>query len=417
MSKIQSVKSMIFNNKKVIENYVFMTILQLLNSFFYLLIYPYLIRVLGNENYGTFVFATSVVSYFSLFINFGLGMPGVKSIAESKDDIKKQSDTVSCIFTAQTYLFFISVVLFCIMLYTIPVFKANYWVFIWCFLLVYSNVLFPRWYFQGIQNMKVITYINLAFKIISLPFIIFFVEEKDDLEVYAMIVSMSTLLGAFIAFRMLYWKYGLRVEWVRISRLRVWFKDGAPFFFSHLSGYFKEYSTPIIIGMFFGMKEVAIYDLAYRVVFVPKTLFMNVNVAIFPKLITANIQPRLVKKIIGAEVFASLVVMGMIIVFGRWIIQIMGGDMMMDSYYLSVLLSITILVSMVVGAYNNFVFIPKGKYYFITVNQILSLTSFLIFTLLGLFIYRDILVFGGVIAISGLLEIVYCKFMAKKCRV
>lgn len=415
MSKIQSVKSMIFNNKKVIENYVFMTILQLLNSFFYLLIYPYLIRVLGNENYGTFVFATSVVSYFSLFINFGLGMPGVKSIAESKDDIKKQSDTVSCIFTAQTYLFFISVVLFCIMLYTIPVFKANYWVFIWCFLLVYSNVLFPGWYFQGIQNMKVITYINLAFKIISLPFIIFFVEEKDDLEVYAMIVSMSTLLGAFIAFGMLYWKYGLRVEWVRISRLRVWFKDGAPFFYSHLSGYLKEYSIPIIIGTFFGMKEVAIYDLANRIILVPRTLFMNVNTAIFPKLVV-DAKANIVKKIIWAEALASFLVILIIAIFGRWIIRIMGGDMMMDSYYLSILLSITVLTWMVVGAYNNFVFIPKGRYYFITKNQVLALVSFLAFSILGLFLYKDILVFGAALAFSGLLEIAYCVLITKKIR-
>ena len=34
-----------------------MTILQILNFLFYLLIYPYLIRVLGAENYGLYVFA------------------------------------------------------------------------------------------------------------------------------------------------------------------------------------------------------------------------------------------------------------------------------------------------------------------------------------------------------------------------
>ena len=33
------------------------------------------------------------------------------------------------------------------------------------------------------------------------------------------------------------------------------------------------------------MKEVAIYDLANKIVMVPRTIFMSVNAAIFPKLI------------------------------------------------------------------------------------------------------------------------------------
>ena len=44
------------NNTKVVENYAFMTILQVLNICFYLLIYPFLIRVLGAESYGLYAF-------------------------------------------------------------------------------------------------------------------------------------------------------------------------------------------------------------------------------------------------------------------------------------------------------------------------------------------------------------------------
>ena len=43
-SKINNFKLIISNNKTVIENYFFMTVLQIINSFFYLLIYPYLIK-------------------------------------------------------------------------------------------------------------------------------------------------------------------------------------------------------------------------------------------------------------------------------------------------------------------------------------------------------------------------------------
>ena len=69
--KVHSLRILVFNNKKIIENYFFMTVLQVLNSFFYLLIYPYLIRALGGSAYGLYVFATSISTYFLFVINFG----------------------------------------------------------------------------------------------------------------------------------------------------------------------------------------------------------------------------------------------------------------------------------------------------------------------------------------------------------
>ena len=111
-NKIKNLKSVVFNNKSVIENYFFMTILQILNSFFYLLIYPYLIRVLGSEGYGTFVFATSVATYFLFFINFGFDLPATKAIAENAENRYNQRNILSCIFTSKSYLFIISSLVF-----------------------------------------------------------------------------------------------------------------------------------------------------------------------------------------------------------------------------------------------------------------------------------------------------------------
>ena len=60
---ISELKKTFVNNKKVVENYFFMTLLLVLNSFFGLLIYPYIIRTLGAEAYGTYIFASTVVNY------------------------------------------------------------------------------------------------------------------------------------------------------------------------------------------------------------------------------------------------------------------------------------------------------------------------------------------------------------------
>ena len=412
-NKIKNFKSVVFNNKSVIENYFFMTILQILNSFFYLLIYPYLIRVLGSEGYGTFVFATSVATYFLFFINFGFDLPATKAIAENAENRYNQRNILSCIFTSKSYLFIISSLVFGILLFTVPVFEKNKEVFLLCFFNVYSFVLFPQWYFQGIQKMKIVTYIQLGLKLASLPLIFLLIKSPQDLILYVFIISITNILGSLIAYLIIRLKYKIDISWVKPNRLKVWFKESQPFFFSSLAGSIKEYSIPIIIGSFFGMKDVAIYDLANKIIIVPRTIFMGVNSAIFPKLIV-NIRNNLVKKIIRTEFFVSFSVVVVIIVFGKFIVKFMGGSGMENSYYLAVLLGFTVVSWLVVGAFINFVFIPNDKNYFITANQVIAMVAFFIFCIGGLMIYNNIIIFGVAMALSGMLEILYCVYITKK---
>lgn len=411
--RINSVKNVVVSNKKIIENYFFMTILQVLNSFFYLLIYPYLIRVLGIENYGVYVLATSVAMYFTFFVNFGFDMLGVKAIVENANDVKKKSDILSCIFTAKTYLFLLSLVLFVALFCFFSIFNQYKWVFISCFVMIFTHVLFPQWYFQGIQKMRTVTFIQLGMKLMSLPFIFFFVKSNSDLDVYSVIVTFFTLLGGIIAFVIVKWWHNLSIHFVKIERLKIWFTQGRPFFYSSIAGALKDYSIPLIISHFFGMRELAIYDLANKIVAIPRVIFMSVNAAIFPKLVMYRTS-KLIKKIVRVEAILSFIVILGVLFFGKIIIQLMGGGQMLDAYPLSVLLSITILTWMVVGAYINFVFIPNGKNYLVTHNQIVALLSFLFFSIIALLFYPNILGLGLAMAISGVSEIVYCRLVIHK---
>jgi PST family polysaccharide transporter len=372
-----------------------------------------LIRVLGSEGYGTFVFATSIATYFLFFINFGFDLPATKAIAENAGNRYSQRDIISCIFTSKSYLFIISSLVFGILLFTVPVFEKNKEVFLLCFFNVYSFVLFPQWYFQGIQKMKIVTYIQLGLKLASLPLIFLLIKSPQDLILYVFIISITNILGSLIAYLIIRLKYKIDISWVKPNRLKVWFKESQPFFFSSLAGSIKEYSIPIIIGSFFGMKDVAIYDLANKIIIVPRTIFMSVNSAIFPKLIV-NIRNNLVKKIIRTEFFVSFSVVVVIIVFGKFIVKFLGGSGMENSYYLAVLLGFTVVSWLVVGAFINFVFIPNDKNYFITANQVIAMVAFFIFCIGGLMIYKNIIIFGVAMALSGMLEILYCVYITKK---
>lgn len=412
-SKVQSLLMLAKNNKKIIENYFFMTILQVLNSFFYLLIYPFLIRTLGVESYGLFVFATSITTYFIFLVNFGFDLPATKAIALNITDKKSLQKTLSSVFTAKFYLLILASVVLIILTLLVPLFRNNYGLFLICFSQIISFVIFPQWYFQAIQKMKIVTFIQLGLKLLSLPIIFIVIKNAADLNIYALIVSLSSVLGGLIAFSIINFKHHLKITFVNYKELKIWFKDALPFFLSTSAGVFKEQSIVIIIGSFFGMKDVAIYDLASKIIIVPRTVFMSINGAIFPKLIN-NINKLKIKRLINLETLISLSVIVFIALFGRWIVLLMGGTDMLLAYSLAILLSITVMTWLVVGAYISFVFIPANKYFYVTKNQLIALVSFALYTTIGLFLYQNILVFGAAMALSGLTEIFYCKFITQK---
>ncbi len=292
-------------------------------------------------------------------------------------------------------------------------FNKNYSIFLLCFIQVFSCVLFPQWYFQGIQKMKVVTYIQLGLKLLSLPIIFLLIKGPKELNLYALIVSLISVLGGVIAFGIISYYHKIKIQFVGIRELKTWFKDAFPFFLSTSAGVFKEQSIVIIIGAIFGMKDVAIYDLANKLIMVPRTIFMSINAAIFPKLIS-NISSSKVKRIINIESLMSLSVIVFIALFGKWIVVLMGGVDMIFAYPLAVLLSVTVMTWLVVGAYISFVFIPANKYFLVSKNQLIALGSFAIYTIIGLSIYNSILVLGIAIALSGITEIIYCKLITKK---
>ncbi|QYA55249.1 oligosaccharide flippase family protein [Acinetobacter johnsonii] len=412
---IVKVKSIIFNNKVIIENYFFMTVLQILNSFFYLLIYPFLIRSLGSEAYGTFIFATSIVTYFIFLINFGFDFPAVKHAAQNISNNFELEKLLSNIFTSKILLFIVSV---CIigMLYTfVPFIQANLILIIICFSQTLYHVLLPQWFFQAFEKMKIITYIQLATKFISLPVIFILVKNEDDLIAYSIIVSLTSVISAIIAFFVIRFKFNFKIKITNFYEVSIWFKEAFPFFLSNSAGVIKEQSIIIIIGSFFGMKEVAIYDLANKIISIPKTLLTSVNSAIFPALVK-NYDSIKIKKIIKIEYIVSLLVVLFIIIVGKYIVLFLGSKDMLMAYPLSILLSFTIMVWLVVGAYISFVFVPKNQYYFATKNQILALTSFGVFCWLGLILKQNILVLGIAIVLSGLCEILYCKWVIYKLK-
>jgi PST family polysaccharide transporter len=412
MSRFEYIKRTIIKSK-ILENYVYMTSLQILSSLIGILIYPYLIRTLGKESYGLYAFAFSITTFFIIFIAFGFNYPAMRRIVECKDDLKAKNEVVSSVFTAKCYLTLLATAIFSALVILIPTLRKNYLVFFLCYGQVLTQLFFPSWYFQAMQKMKIVTCIQLAFRLLTIPFILLLIKTTDQTWLYTLIALISVLLGAMAATYILWSKEKIKLRIVPFRFVKEYYKESLPFFWAHSACTIKEESVTVLIGSFLGMGDVALYDLAKKVITIPHMLVSSINGALFPKVVN-NANRTTVKKILRYETAIGLACIAGIIVAGYWVILLLGGENMTGSYPLCIIYSITILSWLLVGGYTNFVFIPTNRYYLVTRTQLTAILSFTVFVCASSFFCKNTAFIIGALSLSSLVEVVYCWYVSKK---
>lgn len=402
-----------FIRTKLLENYIAMTALTFVSALVGLLLYPFVIRQVGTEAYGLYVFALTVSNYFDLLVNYGFDTPAVRRVVECKDDKQALSAILSAIFTGKLLLFALSLLVFIPLVLSVPLMRENWLLFSLPFIQIFGMMLFPIWYFQGRKNMKIVTIINLIFRLLMIPLVFLFISSPEDNVLYMLIVVGMVFLGGVVATFQIRVRDGISYGLANLSELKIYFKEGWSFFLSSITGVFKESTLTLFLGICFGMHEVALYDLAVKIVNIPRLFTQSINKALFPEVVDKASKSR-VKKIFRYEALIGLLVMACVAVFGYFLVLFMGGKEMLMAYPMAVILSVTIFTWLIVGAYIHFVFVPNNRYSFVAKNQFVAMISCLL--IFGLIYGLTQSVFSVVIALSlsGIVEILYCIYLTKK---
>ena len=179
-------------NKTILANFSYLSLLQVFAILFPLLTYPYLLRVIGLELYGVIIFAQSIINYVSLVINFGFNMSGARNVATYKQDRARLS---RIIYWCKFILWLVCLVLYLSVISMVPFFEDHYWVYILSFLLTFNELMLPIWFFQGIEKMKYITFVNLSARLLFVVAIFLFIHRQED---YLLVRSYTGWLSLFI---------------------------------------------------------------------------------------------------------------------------------------------------------------------------------------------------------------------------
>lgn len=234
--------------KKVGENILALTLMNGVNLLAPFVLIPYLIRVLGAEYYGIYIFAWTFIGYFLLVVNYGYDFSATKDISIHKGDnqyISKLFYTV----TASRLIFALAslmVLLLCVAI--VPQFNKHS-VLILCGVGVFiGQSFYPTWIFQGMEEMKFITIITLVTRIIPIVFIFIFVRGISDYIYITLFQSIGYIIGGLGAFYLAIKRYKLVLYIPKMKEILFEVKKGWFLFLSTVGISMYRETNVLILG-------------------------------------------------------------------------------------------------------------------------------------------------------------------------
>lgn len=265
--------------KSIKKNYIFNLIYQIMLVVTPLITIPYLSRVLNADGIGEVSFAESVVSFFVLFANLGIGTYGQREISYYQDDRVKRSEVFWNTFILKLI---ISLSVFIIYLITIFIyFKTT--IYIVLSLNILATLFDITWFFQGMEEFGKIVARNIIFKLLSIAFIFLFIKSKNDIVLYAFSIGFFMLLSNLS----LYIYVGKYADGIDIKKMAP-FKD----FIIVLSLFVPTIAIQIytvldktMIGFITRDNfENGYYDLAVRISKILLTIITSLSIAVIPRI-------------------------------------------------------------------------------------------------------------------------------------
>ena len=178
-------------------NFIMNAIFTVSSIIFPLITFPYISRVLLVERSGTVSFATSVISYFTMFATLGIPTYGVRACAVVRDDREKLSKTVQELLIISAVTTAITYIVFFILLFAVPQFAAEKQLLMVVSVSIGLTAIGVQWFYNALEQYSYITTCAIIFKLIGLILMVLLVKDPGDYVVYGGIYVVGSF-GSYV---------------------------------------------------------------------------------------------------------------------------------------------------------------------------------------------------------------------------
>jgi PST family polysaccharide transporter len=356
--------------KVLVSNFLALGIVQGLNFLLPLLVVPYLLYTLGIEIFGLLAMATAFSSYFMILSDYGFNITATREISIHREHSDKLNEIFSAVMMIKIVLMCIGFSILLLSLWLFDSLAKDALIYLLTFGMVIGEVLFPIWFFQGIEKMRYIAILNIVAKLFFLLAIFIFVKVEEDAYLVPLFNSLGFILVGMVSLFYIYKEFDIRFVWQPYSVLRRYLIMGWHIFLSKLAVTLYSSSNIFILGLFTNHLLVGYYAVAYKVVSALVSLGDIINQVIFPYLskkwmenreVYYELFYRFLKGIIAGMFFFSLI----LFFTAEEIVYLLAGEETTVTVELLKIMSLFLIIAPLGGLYSQS-FVTQGKSVYVT---------------------------------------------------
>jgi PST family polysaccharide transporter len=303
----------------VVKNFFFLSLIQLTNFLIPVIILPYLVRTIGIENFGSISIAQALMSYFIIITDFGFNLTSTREIVFNRNNTEELSRIVSSTLILKALLAAVTFVLLVIIMGFVEKFQVNSQLYYLSFLLVIGQVLLPTWFFQGMEKIQYLAYINFASKVVFTVLIFFLITSPPDYIYVPVYLSLGNILAGLIGIWIMFRKFKLRFYVPKVIYLINDLRTGLYVMYSNFAINAYINSNILILGLFTNNLVTGYFSIAERILYCIRQILTLFFQATYPQVCSLAKKGNEELKLFFRKFFSPFVLLVTILCLGMFI--------------------------------------------------------------------------------------------------
>ncbi|WP_440602872.1 oligosaccharide flippase family protein [Bacillus sp. GB_SG_008] len=353
--------------KRIVVNTTFLSALQIFNYVMPFFLFPYLMHTLGTKTFGAWMLVLSVTQYLNILIDYGFNLSATRRVAILKDNNTKVKQLFTNVMFVK-FLFF--TIILCIAgicnnvinnLLHIPNLLM-----LEMFLYLFGLILTPFWLFQGLEQLKIPTILNLIARIVSMVATFFFVKHASDIFLLPIINGIPLIVTGIISWLLLY-KQAISLSLPSWDLMKYEIKEGADLFVSSISVTLYTTLNTVFLGIFSSPQSVAYYSICEKIIQAIKSVVTPLYQATYPYMVKAlneekGISLKKLKILLSLSLIIGVSIILVLNIFNDLILSyFFNGEFNSRIKYTLLIMSCIPLISFVNNALFIQTLVPLGE--------------------------------------------------------
>lgn len=269
---------MAFLTKQKIYNFAVYGFGQAVNLLSPLLVMPYIVSVCGEAGLGKAGVGLSFAFMTLVLVDAGSYINGTKDIALHQDNHELLEEKFNTIYLSKLLLLLGVLCCSLLILVALPFFRADFVQLALSLLIVVGQAINPTWFFQGTQDFKAISVLNVASKALYVAAVFLLIKSSGDYIWVNAFLGIGMIVSGLAGYAVICRRHGIDPKKSNLRKAKSLIRQEASLSVSQLFFSAYQYAPIMIVSYICGSYVAGQYRIIDQIVMIFRTylqMFFN----------------------------------------------------------------------------------------------------------------------------------------------